>query len=79
MMIMMLLLSNKRKAKRRHLEQSRQELLEYAAQILGEHYRNRSLSDQDCLEANLKRDVESFRASRIASKNSSSMSKWTAA
>ncbi|HHF0534537.1 TPA: hypothetical protein ACPHXL_003498 [Vibrio alginolyticus] len=60
-------------------EQARQELFEYAAQVLGNHYRNKAMSDNDRLEANLKRETEAFKASRRGSKPRLSMSKWAVA
>ena len=64
--------------KNKRSEQARQELFEFGAQVLGNHYRNKGKgrSEHDRLEANLKRETEAYKALRCASKKRLNMSKW---
>jgi len=45
-------------------KKSGQELFDFAAQVLGNHYRQKALSDTDRLEDRLRLEVEAFKASR---------------
>lgn len=67
------MMRNKRSAQARH------ELLMFAAEVLGNHYKKQAMSDNDRLEANLKREVSAFKSSQHKSNSRLGMSNRTVA
>ena len=51
----------------------------FAAEVLGNHYRKQAMSDNDRLEANLKREVSAFKSSQHKSNSRLGMSNRTVA